>query len=627
MLAEQRFRELPAELATLTEVTSLTLVDLPELERAEGLEKLVGLETLALRLVAPAALPDLFERVAQLPGLTQLVVDAETAAHLPAAFDRLHGLLALELRGAAKVALGPLFARLGALEGLRVLSLHGDRADGVVTLPPTTAALVRLRELRIEAPCPVLAEPVTSLAALETLAVAPPILQRHAIKVLPAALGRLSALRALRLRGHRVAALPDSLCDLAELQVLDLCGCLFDRLPARFAALSNLEHLDLSLCKNLTALPEDIGELARLRSLLAGDTAITKLPTSFARLRLSTVELPGDLAAAVSLTPPETLYVEELTLDRPHDRALPDDLGDPRTLEIVMPRLSMPAVAFGALRRLESLSIAPAPAFDLEDALRRLASAPNLKRLYLHDWKHLTTLPATIGGLLHLQTLELRGSGLTTLPAAIGALGALLRLDLSGSPLRSLPEECRGMTALEELELRDIDPLPEGLRHLAALQKLVLSRVTAPSLPAELAALTQLSTLSLVCCRTSDFGVLGELAALRKLETMWHEGAFDPVALFRALARTKIEVLSFRDARHLGELPPELGELRTLRSIDVLSTDVRRFPPETARLTELRTVLFQDFRIKPAELKKVLPAGRWRKETGGRGSSVYRRLD
>lgn len=626
-LARHSFREPPGELGAMARLRSLHLVALPELERATGVERLVGLESIALTGIAPGALPDLFDRLAQLPGLAKLAIDAETAAQLPPELDRLQGLLELELRGAARADLGALFQRLGRLEGLRIVRLLGDRSDGVVTLPPATAALVRLRVLTLGAPCPVLAEVVTSLPALETLTVASPILKRHRIKAIPATIGRLTALRALHLRGHALAAVPESLCDLVELRSLDLFGSPFRTLPARFGALVNLVDLDLSYCRNLEALPDGIGEIVALRTLLARDTAITRLPASFAKLRLTTVELPADLADGLTLAPPETTYVDELTVDRPYDHALPDDLGDPVRLEIRVPRLAEPAVAFDALRRLESLSVAAAPAFDLEDALRRLATAPHLARLYLTGWEHLAALPSTIGGLVHLETLSLAGGALSTLPDEIGALGALTSLDLSDNPVRTLPEACRRLAALEHLRLADVDPLPEGLRHLPSLKRLTLSNLTGAALPAELGALVQLETLELHGCATTDLGVLGELASLRRLELTWHRGAFDPAALFRALRRTRIEVLSFRDARALRELPAELGELTTLESIDVCSTDVRAFPPETARLGALRRVQFQDFCVESAALKKVLPKGRWRKLGAGYHGCTYQRAD
>jgi len=623
-LHELDLRELPG-IGELTSVRSLSIGSLPNLERAAGLEKLISLESVELYGLPVATLGDLFARLAELPGLTKLSLDPDSACALSESFERLQGVLEIEVRGATKVPLAPLFARFAKLAGLRILRLR-DRSAGVIALPDSLRALTQLRDLIVDAPCPVLGAVVAELSALEVLEVSSPSPKRHAIKEIPPEIGRLSALRVLHLRGHKVKKLPESLADLGQLRSLDLFGSLFERLPARFCELENLETLDLSYCKNLTALPADFGRLRGLRTLLACDTGIQVLPASFADLRLTQVELPGDLAASVTLAPPEVLFVQELSIDRPHDEALPEDLGDPVKLDVQAPNVHRPATAFSRLRRLESLSLAAAPKFPLSDAFARLASAPRLSRLCLDEWKHLEALPPEIGGLVHLEKLQLRGAGLATLPPEIGALIALKELDLSRNPLRSFPEACASLVSLEDPHLAKVHPLPEGLRHFRTVKKLWLSDLPDRDLPAELGALTQLESLYLHSCQTSDFAVLGELRALRTLSTYWHGGVFDPVALFRALSHTPIGALSFHLARHLSVLPPELGALRSLYSIDVRSTDIRAFPPETAQLTELRYVAFHDSRIRPADLKKVLPKGRWRREGSG-DRTCYRRVD
>ena len=625
-LSELGFRALPPEVLALRGIRSVTLSSLTNLESAQGIEQLSDLESVDLRGIPTATLDDLFARLVKLPRLTQLRVDADTAAQFPAALDRMQRLRELEVRGAASTPLASLCTRLGSLAGLRVLRLRGDRSTGPIALPDSIAKISQLQELLIAAPCPVLNPALTRLSALETLEVNPPTLKRHRIQVIPEAIGELSLLRTLHLRGHNIHTIPDSLCDLSELRSLDLFGSPIERLPACFSNLSNLASLDLSYCHKLKLLPSDIGKLRALRSLAAADTAITSLPPSFAELRLTHVALPHELERTVALAPPDVARVDDLTIHRLHDSALPEDLGDPLKLTIQAPALEAPAVAFDRLRRLEYLSIMSAPKFDLGDALLRLLSAQKLVRLHLDDWTSLATLPAAIAGLVHLEALSLRGARLTTLPPEIGALSALRRLDLSGNPLRMIPEACRQMTCLEEVSICNVVPLPDGLRHFASLKRLSLSNQTAKALPVELGELVHLEELSLASCETTDLSVLGALPSLRSLQMDWHRGEFNPAELCRALARTKIQSLSFHHARQLKELPPQLGSLVTLRSIDVRSTGVREFPTETAQLLNLQFIQVQDFSIRPADLTKVLPKGRWRKEGSGERSCAYRRV-
>uniref|UniRef100_UPI0014828142 leucine-rich repeat domain-containing protein n=1 Tax=Leptolyngbya sp. BC1307 TaxID=2029589 RepID=UPI0014828142 len=74
-------------------------------------------------------------------------------------------------------------------------------------------------------------------------------------------------------------------------------------------------------------------------------------------------------------------------------------------------------------------------------------------------YNQLTELPADIGQLSSLQTLDLSYNQLTELPADIGQLSSLQTLDLSSNQLSSLPKWSRALENLETLDLRG-NPLP-----------------------------------------------------------------------------------------------------------------------------------------------------------------------
>eukprot|EP00964_Phaeocystis_antarctica_P068073 scaffold41228_cov50-Phaeocystis_antarctica.AAC.2 len=81
-------------------------------------------------------------------------------------------------------------------------------------------------------------------------------------------------------------------------------------------------------------------------------------------------------------------------------------------------------------------------------------------------WTELKSLPAEVGGLLALTSLDLGSTAITTLPAEVGGLRALTSLDLSRTAITTLPAEVGGLRALTYLNLSDCrrltSPPPKG---------------------------------------------------------------------------------------------------------------------------------------------------------------------
>jgi GTPase SAR1 family protein len=111
----------------------------------------------------------------------------------------------------------------------------------------------------------------------------------------------------------------------------------------------------------------------------------------------------------------------------------------------------------------------------------------------------LTQLPAEIGQLTNLQTLELESNRLTQLPAEIGQLINLYSLYLLDNRLTQLPAEIGQLTNLQELNLESnrLTQLPAEIGQLTNLQKLNLESNRLTQLPAEIGQLTNLQELSL----------------------------------------------------------------------------------------------------------------------------------
>lgn len=617
---------LPDGFERLRELETLSFYQPKNLRFARGLEGLASLQTLSIFDAPSLDYSDLFIRAANLPALTELAVDSSAGGTLPVELEGLSGLLRIDIFDASKVNLEKICLRLSGLSGLRILKLIENYKVGIVILPPAIGELKQITKLWVNAPCSAFPTEIGQLASLESLVLDSPIRKRAALKTLPAEIGQLRKLRQIRLRGHSIKVIPDSICNLRELKGLDLFGSPFVSLPEKFGNLTNLKYLDLSFCENLSVLPDSFGDLYSLRTFYAGGSGLTTLPNSFHNLRLQECTLPGNLLSTVKLAPPDVAYVDELEITRPHDLALPEDLGDPKRLSIRAPKLKEPAIGFSRLRRLQSLSIARAPNFDLADAIARLDNT-QLKSLRLDSWE-LTALPNSIGVLTQLESLSLNCNSLKTLPDEIGALVYLQSLNLSENPFTSFPETCTRLTKLSDLSLWSFPcpELPKGLGLLQSLKRLQLGRSKLQNFSSELFGLVNLEEFDLKASEIPDVRVFGRLPKLRilHLDQCRH---VDLAALAEGLSSTQIEHLSLQSLRESGEaLPPAIGELKTLRSLDIRSSGITKFPPEFARLTALSNVTFQDFNIAPSILKRCLPPGKWRKE--GKGDrTMYIRAD
>ena len=108
-------------------------------------------------------------------------------------------------------------------------------------------------------------------------------------------------------------------------------------------------------------------------------------------------------------------------------------------------------------------------------------------------------VPAVIGRLSALRTLDLGYNKLTSLPAEIGQLTSLTVLYLSCNKLTSLPAEIGQLTSLKGLSLveNQLTSLPAEIGQLTSLKLLHLDKNQLTSLPAEIGQLTSLEHLGL----------------------------------------------------------------------------------------------------------------------------------
>ena len=144
---------------------------------------------------------------------------------------------------------------VGELTALETLHLSCWRRSSLVSLPESMGKLTALKELRLDG--------CSSLVSL------------------PESIGQLTALKELWLFScGSLVSLPESMGQLTALEKLYLGGCSsLVSLPESMGQMAALEKLDLSTCGSLVSLPESVGQMTALKDLNLGDcSSLVEVP-------------------------------------------------------------------------------------------------------------------------------------------------------------------------------------------------------------------------------------------------------------------------------------------------------------------------------------------------------------
>ena len=183
-------------------------------------------------------------------------------------------------------------------------------------------------------------------------------------------------------------------------------------------------------------------------------------------------------------------------------------------------------------------------------------------KLVLEEFGLTGAVPAEIGRLSALRTLDLDNSSLTSLPAEIGQLTSLRELNLRDNRLKSVPAEVGQLTSLRRLDLADnqLTSVPAEIGQLTSLKKLYLSGNQLTSLPAEIWQLTDLEELGLYNNQlTSVPAEIGQLTSLKKFSISHNQ---------------------------LTSLPAEIGQLTSLRELYLNDNQLTSVPAAAIRELE-----------------------------------------
>jgi hypothetical protein len=170
--------------------------------------------------------------------------------------------------------------------------------------------------------------------------------------------------------------------------------------------------------ENLTSLPDEIGQLAKLETLNLTGNQLTVLPEGIGKLaNLRVLYLSHNQLAAVPEGIGKLANLQMLYLHSNQLAAVPEGIGN--------------------LAKLQTLSLSNNELMAVPEGIGKLA---NLQKLWLQN-NQLTAVPEGIGKLANLQTLDLHNNRLTEVPEALGKLEKLEKLALAGNPLESPPLE------------------------------------------------------------------------------------------------------------------------------------------------------------------------------------------
>ncbi len=191
-----------------------------------------------------------------------------------------------------------------------------------------------------------------------------------------------------------------------------------DKLPHELYEIPGLVHLTLASPGLLTALPDGISRLSKLRSLWLGGNRIRRLPADIADMH----------------------WLEDLRIGLNYMTIVPPEVWELTSLRLLMldgNRISRLPAAIGRLTQLEQLG--------------------------LHG-NRLRRLPPEIGALTRLSTLSVSDNRLRELPRELGELTQLSGLYVGDNELTGLPAELTRLKRLSVLAADDnplADPLPE----------------------------------------------------------------------------------------------------------------------------------------------------------------------
>ncbi|CAI5460497.1 unnamed protein product [Closterium sp. Yama58-4] len=446
--------------------------------------------------------------------------------------------------------------------------------------------------------------------------------------------------------GYGEERFPNSFAELLPcLQELSISNCKnISDWTDQFTSFTCLESLTISGC-NVSLLPENMGDLPALKTLVLDESRLCRLPASFTSLTsLETLlvlhflwdDLPAGLGCLTALRTLSLVCSRSPNLDLQEDlvgltslqtfrlqQYLREQLPPSFTQLASLTRLELDECSLvglpegvGTMARLQELCIHACP--DITGITESVTNLVNLRVLIIDKCPHFSSLPRRLDSLTSLTQLEVRGCELLNeapqaLPLRLQTLIFKNKQQMVSLPdlatLTELRKLCLGIVGAECVE--DIGGHLSGLEHLEV--QLVLGGEGAEETLSALTRLSCLHTLTLKgdCSFKRLVECDGEgLLELRQLnmDTTCDEFTELP-ATFTTLnhltslqihapklsslpealgALSRLRKLNLSNCSSLTHLPASLTQLSCLHELNVSNTSIRLLPPGLTQLSRLR---------------------------------------
>jgi internalin A len=428
----------------------------------ESIKKYKNLEKLTLRRCRAVQLQDLFEKIKDLPNLTEISLEHSDKARLPENIYKLKSLKKLNLEGNKLNALpdsmafcpqleeinlrnniyldeNAAFSVLSKIKTLKILNFSGSRLQSI---PSTIGSMKTLESLNLshnlitEIP-----EDVEKLKALKTLDLSSNKSLNATTSLVQ--ISKISNLEKLFLNNSGISEIPSTIGALTQIKVLDLFNNPIKKIHSSIGDCSNLEEIYLGSDffnkerMELQTIPASIGNCKKMKRMQMSLCSLSELPSSFENLqKLEFLDLSWNKFSQFPIVLTKLEGLKHLDLSINTISSLPDNFG------------------------------------KLSQNLETFLMAANFNTQVKNK---ITVLPSSIATLTKLKTLSLRDQVFETMPASFWTgLTQLEDLNLMGGLLQEIPIEIEHLTQLKKLNVKanEIKSISAGLGKCAQLEEL-----------------------------------------------------------------------------------------------------------------------------------------------------------
>ena len=285
----------------------------------------------------------------------------------------------------------------------------------------------------------------------------------------------LPNIKELNLIAGGYTELPRELKQITQLESLYLGGMAITTLPNWLADFQNLQRFCVTRCHQLTILPEVIGKLHNLTSLITTTVPIKELPDSLGEL--SNLQYLSFTTPTIRRFPPsigQLSNLKELSLLINHAETftLPEEIGNLQSLEkLELDHCKMKHLptTIGGLKNLRHCSLQYNELSELPSSFFRLR---RLEILNLEQTK-IATISKKFGNFRKMQSCKLTNTNISELPETLRTWKELTDLCLHGTKLHTVPDWIGQLTALKSLQITNtaITEIPESVGQLTNLQQ------------------------------------------------------------------------------------------------------------------------------------------------------------